>query len=220
MTSKARPGAALRGYRRLNNWTLADVSGKSGLPISTLSRIEKDLVSPTFHQLTLLSEGLKIDISRLLSGAKLTTETDGLRSINRIGDGETVETAQHFLTYLSSDLLKKPFTPIIGLIKARSLDAAGPLQKHPGAEFLFVLQGEVELHTEMYAKLRLKTGESIFFDSSMSHTYVAKESPCEILTICTSPVPAEDFSRIAVPARRGSGPMSRTKPRRGIVSAG
>jgi hypothetical protein len=59
--SVAKPGAALRAFRRKQGWTLAAVTQKTGLPISTLSRIETDQISPTYDQLSKLNVGLNID---------------------------------------------------------------------------------------------------------------------------------------------------------------
>ncbi|MGH8233381.1 MAG: helix-turn-helix domain-containing protein, partial [Rhodanobacteraceae bacterium] len=38
--STASPGLALRALRKRKNWTLADVGTRTGLPVSTLSKIE------------------------------------------------------------------------------------------------------------------------------------------------------------------------------------
>ena len=66
--SVAKPGAALRAFRRKQGWTLAEVNRKTGLPVSTLSRIETDQISPTYDQLSKLSSGLNVDMAQLLSG--------------------------------------------------------------------------------------------------------------------------------------------------------
>jgi uncharacterized cupin superfamily protein len=51
-----------------------------------------------------------------------------------------------------------------------------------------VLEGEVDLYTSLYAPVRLKTGDSIYFDSAMGHAYIAaSEGPCRVLSICTAP---------------------------------
>ena len=92
------------------------------------------------------------------------------------------------LRYLSVDLTNKQFAPIMGEIKARSLQEAGEFHRHEGEEFIFVLAGELELHSESYAPLNLRTGDSVYFDSGMAHAYVAAgKERCKILSICTAP---------------------------------
>jgi uncharacterized cupin superfamily protein len=79
-------------------------------------------------------------------------------------------------------------TPILCEYRARSLEEFGPLMRHEGEEFLYVLEGELELHTECYAPLVLKAGESIYFDSRMGHGYVARGTQtCRALSMCTVP---------------------------------
>ena len=186
----AKPGAALREFRRKQGWTLAVVSEKTGLPVSTLSRIENDQISPTYDQLSKLSLGLDIDMGQLLSGdteAAKPVQT-ARRSVNRAGDGQLLDTPMQSLRYLSVDLTNKQFAPIIGEIKARSLQEAGEFHRHEGEEFIFVIAGELELHSESYAPLNLCTGDSVYFDSGMAHAYVAAgKERCKILSICTAP---------------------------------
>jgi quercetin dioxygenase-like cupin family protein len=75
-------------------------------------------------------------------------------------------------------------------VTARSLQEHGPFLRHPGEEFLFVVQGAVELHTEIYSPVVLQAGESIYFDSSTGHAYVRHgEAPCTVLSVCTAPHP-------------------------------
>lgn len=190
--ARARPGTALRELRKTKGWTLADVRDRTGIPTSTLSRIENDQMSPTYDLLLRLSDGLSLDLSQLLSAAQETpvknNEQVGRRSVNRGADGERVQMLNHTLRYLSTDLLNKQITPILCEYHARTLQEFGDFMQHEGEEFLYVLEGELELHTDCYAPLRLKTGESVYFDSRMGHAYLnGGAEPCRALSICTVP---------------------------------
>jgi transcriptional regulator with XRE-family HTH domain len=190
--SNARPGVALRKLRKRNHWTLAEVSKRTSIPSSTLSRIENDQISPTYDLLLRLSNGLSIDLSQLLSTAESLSEPDasrpGRRSINRLGDGVCVQMPTHTLRYLSMDLLHKQMTPNLTEYRARSAAEFGEFMHHTGEEFLFVLEGEIELHTDCYAPVVLKAGESMYFDSTMGHAYIARgDGPCRALVINTVP---------------------------------
>ncbi|MDT9598883.1 helix-turn-helix domain-containing protein [Sphingosinicella rhizophila] len=189
MRPVAKPGSILRKYRRESGWTLAFVSERTGLPVSTLSRIENDQISPTYGQLSKLSNGLAIDIAKLLSAVPIESQDNKQRrSVNRIGSGEILDMAQQTLRYLSSDILHKQFTPIIGEVKARTLDEVDEFLSHPGEEFIFVIEGLLEFHTGAYAPVTLVPGESVYFDSAMPHAYLAKgEDRCRILSICSAP---------------------------------
>lgn len=190
MSPRAGIGTKLRSIRRGNDWTLAAVAERTGIPVSTLSRIENNQVSPTYDQLTRLSEGLELDIAQLFSQEQRAAAgvMQARRSINHLEDGQIIETANQALKYLSTDLLNKSFTPILADIKARRVEDFGEFMSHPGEEFLFVVEGEVELHTECYTPARLKAGESIYFDSTIRHAYLAiGAGACRALSICTAP---------------------------------
>lgn len=190
MVSQARPGPALKSIRRRKNLTLAQVAARSGIPISTLGRIERGESSPNYEQLLKLSAGLEVDITQFFSQgeADAAPVTRERRSINRLGEGKLMQLRHQAIRYLSTDLRNKSFTPIVTEIRSRSLEEFGELLHHPGEEFVFVLEGTLELHTEHYTPAVLVAGESIYFDSSMGHAYIARgDEPCRILAVSTAP---------------------------------
>jgi transcriptional regulator with XRE-family HTH domain len=218
----AKPGASLKSLRKLNEWTLADVSERTGIPQSTLSRIENDRVSPTYDMLAKLSRGLSVDVAQLLSAPQAPStalsEQPGRRSLNRRDDGELIEMSNHTLRYLSADLLRKQVTPILCEYRARTLEEFGELMRHAGEEFLFVLEGEVELHTECYAPVVLKAGESIYFDSRMGHAYLAHgKGVARALSICVTP--QEEMRKVHDGAARRNASGEAAKSKRAVAVA-
>jgi transcriptional regulator with XRE-family HTH domain len=185
--TQARPGAVLREQRLARGWTLADVSARTGLPVSTLSKVENDKISLTYDKLVRLSQGLEIDISRLFGGADTPQRAvTGRRSITRSTEGRAIETRNYGHRYVAADLLNKGFIPIVADVRARSLAEFGDLVSHPGEEFAYVLEGTVDLYTSLYAPLRLHVGDSIYFDSGMGHAYIAaSDGPCRVLSVCS-----------------------------------
>jgi transcriptional regulator with XRE-family HTH domain len=185
--SQARPGAVLKEQRLNRGWTLADVSERTGLPVSTLSKVENDKISLTYDKLVRLSQGLKIDISLLFGGADTPQRAVlGRRSVTRSTEGRSIETQNYGHRYVAADLLNKSFIPVVAEIKARSLKEFGELVTHPGEEFAYVLEGTVDLYTSLYAPVRLNTGDSIYFDSGMGHAYIGVgDGVCRVLSICT-----------------------------------
>ena len=187
----AKPGSALRALRLEKGWTLAEVSRRTGLPISTLSKVENDKLSLSYDKLARISKGLEIDIGVLfapdVAHHPLSLVT-GRRSIARAGEGRVIETDTYGHLYPVTELLNKRFIPIIGEIRARSIAEFGEMIRHAGEEYAYVLEGCIELHTDLYAPVRLETGDSIYFDSGMGHAYVAVGiGPCRVLSICSGP---------------------------------
>ena len=108
----------------------------------------------------------------------------GRRSVTRSDEGRVIETQVARQIYPAADLLDKQLVPLLMEVRARSLEEWGPLLRHPGEEFVLVLEGTLELHTELYTPVHLSKGDSIYFDSAMAHGYVAlNENVCRILSV-------------------------------------
>lgn len=187
---RSRLGAALRSLRKQKDWTLAEVSQRTGFSVPTLSKVENDRLSLSYDKLIRLSEGLGVDIAQLFApvdGAASPSSITGRRSVNRVGDGELVATRNYDYRYLSTDVTRKKFIPILTELHAHSLEEFGELVRHGGEEFVFVLEGQVEIHTELYAPLVLSAGESAYLDSGMGHAYVVKgKGPCRLIAVCSA----------------------------------
>ena len=187
------PGEAIRTLRKRNGLTLAELSGRTGLAVSTLSKLEMGHVSLSYDKLMLISKGLDIDMVELLDTTPHPAgpPTHGQRRIvHRAGEGRHVETRSYSQIYLATELLNKRFTPIFCELHARTLDdffaEFGDFIRHPGEEFTYVIEGEVAFHTDLYAPVSLRAGDSIYFDSEMGHAYLkASDAPCRVITTCS-----------------------------------
>lgn len=186
------PGAVLKRLRRERGWPLAELSKRTGLPTSTLSKVENGKMSLTYDKLTRISEGLEIDVASIFGPQDAQTGPQrkpglgsGRRSITRSGEGGVIDTPAYRHVYQATDLLEKKFVPIMGEIRHRSIEQFGELIRHEGEEYTFVLEGVVEFHSDLYAPVLLYPGDSVYFDSSMGHAYLAAaEGPCRVLSIC------------------------------------
>jgi transcriptional regulator with XRE-family HTH domain len=185
-------GRSLRDIRKQRGMTLTDASERTGLPVSTLSKIENNKMSLSYDKLLRICNALEVDISELFSGSSAAPKPpmpvpSGRRSINRRGTGYAINTPSYSHLYPAADLLNKRAVPIIAEIHARSLADFGELIRHPGEEFAYVLEGTVDVHTDLYAPVRLDAGDSIYFDSGMGHAYIAvSKGVCRILSVCSS----------------------------------
>lgn len=191
-TAEHNPGLFLREFRTEKGWTLVEVSERTGIPVSTLSKVETGKMSLSYEKLVRLSRGLDIDIARLFAApasqsAPAVQAATGRRSITPANEGTSIKTSTYNYTYPSADLLNKALNPMIIEIKVRSIEDFGELMRHPGEEYVLVLEGQCEFHTDIYAPSLLKTGDSAYFDASMGHGYVAVgDGPCRILSVCSA----------------------------------
>ncbi len=187
----ASPGATLKTIRNNKGLTLSDVSELTGFPVSTLSKLENGRTELTVDKLLRITLALGVNVADLFGSppdAQEKSEHSRRRSITRAGEGNIVSSQTGDYTHLAADLLSKQIKPIIGEIKAKSVEEFGEFHRHAGEEFLYVLEGELLLYTDTYGPTQLKVGDSIYFDSTMGHAYVAKgETPCRIMTVSSTP---------------------------------
>lgn len=189
-TAKARLGRSLKAIRTRMDLTLAEVAERTGVSVATLSKIENGQVSPTYDKLTQLCEGLGLDISVFFREPEQAPApgVTARRSITRRGEGLLVQTPNYDYRYLCADLANKGMVPILITIRARSLLQFSALSRHSGEEFVLVLRGRIEVHTEHYAPVTLESGEAIYLDSMMGHAFLTTgRSSAQMLNVCHSP---------------------------------
>lgn len=186
-----KPGAALKALRVKRGWSLAEVSKRSGLPISSLSKVENDKMDLTMDKLLRVSAALETDLAGLFtspSAPHAQGGSSGRRSVTRAGEGKRVDSTIGQYLYLAYDLLNKHSVPMIIDVSAKSLEEFGEFNRHVGEEMLYVIDGELDLYTDVYLPVNLKKGDTMYFDSAMGHAYVAVgNAPCRVLSICIAP---------------------------------
>jgi len=87
-------GSLLRSLRLRNRWTLKEMSERSNIPVSTLSKVEHDRLTLTYDKLVQLSQRLNIRISELFADPAGATEpaVTARRSIGHVEDAVRVYT--------------------------------------------------------------------------------------------------------------------------------
>ena len=203
----------LRQLRKQNGWTLNQVSEMTALATWTLSKVENNQTSLTYDNLLKLAEGLGVDMAELFTTEEIRP-ISGRRTITRHGESRPQTTPNYDYHYHSADLLRKRMVPILVRVKARSIEEFGDLLRHSGEEFIYVLEGTIEVHTAVYEPVVLKAGESIYLDSSMGHAYISVgEGEAKILGVYSGADPNLSRSRPAPeprpPARGGGGSAAR-----------
>jgi len=192
MTPQQHPtiGSLLRALRNRNNWTLKEMSQRCGIPLSTLSKVEHDRLSLNYDKLLQISQRLNLRMSELFAEETAAPEPaiTARRSIGRIDDAVRVTTPNYDYFYLCPELRRKRMIPVLTRVRAKSIAEFGELVRHPGEEYIHVIEGRAEVHTEFYDPIVLEAGESVYIDSNMGHAYIAAEG-CEevlLLGVCSS----------------------------------
>ncbi|MDB5671694.1 MAG: family transcriptional regulator [Alphaproteobacteria bacterium] len=183
-------GALLRSLRAREGWTLKEMSAKSGIPVSTLSKVEHDRLTLTYDRLQQLSRRLGMRMSELFAEAEDETPpaVTARRSVGNVDRAVRVETPNYDYYYLCTELRRKRMIPVLTKIRAKTSKQFGELVHHTGEEFIFVLKGRIVVNTEFYDPVTLGEGEFIYIDSTMGHAYLVAEGceEAEVLGIMSS----------------------------------
>jgi len=191
----AKAGLAIRKLRLAGGWTLAQLSERSGVPLSTLSKVELGQTSLSYENLLRICKGLEIDMARLIGaeadgvvGAPPVTAAPplamGRRAVARGGEGETLHLPCGKGRVAGSDLIRKAFTPVTVDIDATCLDDHGGFHRDDGEAYVMVIAGELTLHSELYSPLHLREGDGVYFDARAGYalTRSGKDS-CRALLV-------------------------------------
>ncbi|MBU6489895.1 MAG: XRE family transcriptional regulator [Burkholderiales bacterium] len=176
---------ALRRLRSQARLTLQQLSDRSAISVSTLSKIENGQLSPTYEKIAALAIGLGVNVSDLFNQAPKPVPL-ARRSITKAGGGIVHETDQYVYEVLNADLADKRFVPLFTTIKAHSVGEFRTLLRHDGEEFIYVLEGTVIVNTEFYAPCTLNKGDAMYFDSTMGHACISgSDEDAKVLWVCS-----------------------------------
>ncbi len=212
-------GAVLRGLRTRRGWTLKEMSVETGIPLSTLSKVEHDRLTLTYDKLQQLARRLGLRMSELFAedADPAPQAVTARRSIGDMEHAVRVETPNYDYFYLCTELRRKRMIPAITKIRAKTSQQFGDLVRHPGEEFIYVLKGGVVVNTEFYDPLTLVEGQSIYLDSSMGHAYLAVQGCDEAIVLGVMSSPEEELMEelLAIHAAQREAEMPSAPPKKG-----
>ena len=186
-------GKLIKLFRQRRGWTLRRMGEEVGIPLSTLAKIEADKLSLTYDKLQQVSSRLGLTMTEFLGHADATIRNSepqvftARRSLTAIGNSIGISTPTYDYEYLCTDLREKRMVPMRVRIRAHDILEFKESIRHEGEEFIFVLEGNLEVHLQFYSPIELAQGSGIYIDSTMGHIGVAKG--CEsalVLAVCSS----------------------------------
>ncbi|WP_138467107.1 helix-turn-helix domain-containing protein [Poseidonocella sp. HB161398] len=160
--------------RRDRAMSLQALAKASGVAASTLSKIERNELSPTVATLQKIVAGLDIEMSQLFEEVPKTEPVQGRRVVTRAGQG-TPHTSQSCANVLlCAEMKNKKMVPILTRVTARDLEADYPaLPRSDDEVFLMVLKGRMLLHSGAYQPLEMGPGDSVYYDASAGHAWTS-----------------------------------------------
>lgn len=162
-------GREVRGFRKAQGTTVAELSEMTGLSIGMLSKIENGNTSPSLQTLQTLANALSVPLTSFFrqyeerreavhtkAGEGLETERDGTRA------GHQYNLLGHIGSN-ASGVIVEPY-----LIELTTESDTFETFQHGGIETIYMLEGEVD-YRHGNDVFTLKPGDTLFFDADAPH---------------------------------------------------
>jgi transcriptional regulator with XRE-family HTH domain len=164
-------GAKIKGLRKDRQFTLQDLSNKTGLSKPLLSQVENSLVIPPLPTLLKISKALKVPMTHFL-----TEENERVLVVRgkEIGAApkrfiEGRDPTSYTYSSLVAGKTHKKMEPLYVEFSQVAKDKVTPLSHH-GEEFIYVLEGQLEVLYEN-SSVSLEPGDSLYLDARIPHGY-------------------------------------------------
>jgi transcriptional regulator with XRE-family HTH domain len=164
-------GQRIREIRKSLGQTLEDLSAASGLSRAAVSKIERGEMSPTYDSLLKIARGLRTDVGLLISGRQ---PAGGGYAVTRAGEGAEHRADKRFPSrLLAPNLPQRSLHAFITDVRAVPIEKFGPWDSHDSEDFLYVLEGTIEVHLRNRTPVRLRKGDSMQVDGRIPHALIA-----------------------------------------------
>lgn len=190
MTVEKTVGEKIKQIRELKKVSLEELAERSGMDISLVQKIEQERNIPSLAPLIKIARSLGVRLGTFLDDSdsfgpvvvRSGEYQKGVRFTSQ--SSETNEHLNFFsLAYDKAGRNMEPF--IIDIEPGKQSDYM--LSSHEGEEFIFVLEGEIEIN---YGKeiFKLTKGDSIYLDSIVMHNVHANNNlAARILAVVYAP---------------------------------
>ena len=165
-----RIGERIKRLRLKKSMGLVELGKHSGLSASFLSQLETGRVVPTLRNLARIAMVFSKDLSYFFE-----SEPQALFRIHRRKDRVRlpqtgVEPPAYFFESLGYMVPDREMDPYFAEFQPLTKEMEAKAHQHAGSEFLYVLEGELELRHGDQA-CTLEAGDAVYFDSSTPHSY-------------------------------------------------
>lgn len=189
MGTENRIGSKITTLRESLGLSVEDLAQRSGTETLTIERLESGEVAPSLTPLIKLTRALGVRLGTLLDDetelGPIVTRRDEAAKVNRIKSLETASDAGVLDFFsLASGKASRHMEPFMIDVQPAE-EGEHKLSSHEGEEFLFVLDGAIEVE---YGKAThtLEAGDSIYYDSIVPHQ-VRSAAGARILAVVYAP---------------------------------
>ena len=175
LLDRAVVGQRLRQVRKARQMTLKQLSEASGVPLSTLSKMELAQVSVSYEKLAAAARALNVDIAQLLrASGPVSTPVPVTVVVDSLPAAAGYSTGTYNYYPIAGDFPERRMTPAYARIIARERGQFDDFIRHPGQEFALVLSGRVRIEFETGEAVSIGPQETAYFDSQVGHIYLSE----------------------------------------------
>ena len=163
-------GEKIKHLREIKKLSLKEMADLTGFSTALISQMENHLVSPSLGSLVTLSKALDVKVGDFFGqgeGEPFTiVRKDQRKTVSRFASTDGVKYGYSYesLGYYKKDRHMEPFVVTLEPATVKSSKTS----VHEGEEFIFVLEGEMEVLLGNHADI-LYPGDSIYYNSSIPH---------------------------------------------------
>ena len=161
-------GETVKEIREKKGLSLQDISQRTGLSPESLMEIEKGNISPPLGSIIKLAKALEMKMGYFISGAEDLPYTivrkNDRKLISRF-DSKKSQTYGYEFISLAPHKKDRHMEPFLVTLEPSDVEEHS---SHDGQEFIFVLEGIMEVHLGKDIHL-LEPGDAIYYDSNVSH---------------------------------------------------
>ena len=166
-------GAKIKRLRETKNLSIEEIAERSGLTVEQISSIENDVNLPSLGPLIKIARALGVRLGTFMDDndalGPIVTRAKDREADSSISFSNDATDARKHMEYhpLAQQKAGRHMEPFVIDINPED-SPEFQLSAHEGEEFIYVMQGEVEI---VYGKdtYSLKEGDSIFYDSIVKH---------------------------------------------------
>ena len=166
-------GSKIKGIRESKNLTIEEISERSGLSVEQINSIENDQNLPSLGPLIKVARALGVRLGTFMDdndalGPVVTRAKDREADSSISFSNGAVDARKHMEYHpLAQQTAGRHMEPFIIDINP-SDDLEYKLSQHEGEEFIYVMEGELEVDYGK-EKYSLLPGDSIYYDSIVKH---------------------------------------------------
>jgi transcriptional regulator with XRE-family HTH domain len=194
--AEKRIGERIKRLRLKKSMGLVELGKHTGLSASFLSQLETGRVVPTLRNLSRIAMVFSKDLSYFFE-----TEPNALFRIHRRKERvrlpqTAVTVPTYFFESLGYMVPDRHMDPYFAQFVPLTKDMDPKAHMHPGFEFLYILDGELEIqHGDQISTL--EPGDAVYFDAGTPHSYrCAGSKPADAIIVTTHQTSATHFAPV------------------------